>query len=680
MAKAVGSSIFFTVSLFVITGLVLLLLRYYLPLRTTPGYLLFPVFLALALPSSIVLLVPIDLASNAGTDTGTARGIWLPERALLVAWRISYWLTFLLTWIALPLLGEYSDSGYREPKDRFLYSLRSNGRYQLMVVSTASLGAVYFFLSEGFHFLSLKALAMALAYTWGLILAIYLMGHGLVALPKRLFRDACISGRLRRLQSHAPKIHEKLTDATDDLAQYEQQVFQLKQRKNGTAKEYREWIDDLAELASTPENRITASAAVLPSSRPTVPQVITERYLADLSRLLKRARHKKMRYLSEWEHLIQNATRMQTILDSYTTKRLDFGSPPPYASRFEKLTILTPYLRFILHSTVIPGVYYTASAITVLASMGIVWSEVIKSISPKLSVIGLTVVHHSDTSRGQIGFAGQCIAAAWLCYMCACALWSITEFKAWGNRALVRRATYEESACWYAGQVAKLTVPLSYNFTTMMKRDVSEATVFHSFLGVLVDLTPLGKGVSRWFPCLVMVPVVMSLFGLYGKIKEWFGFGDWIDEEDEIGGWREGRNLIDREVRGQGASLGLTPRVEGSRDTSLDIERPRPGGTIPAASTRPSSSRPARVGRPERQRLVQPDGEDGGDEEAEEGNFFTDFARRVKNTLDTNMDTPVWFTKPKWMGGDEEGGGGDSSATAGLSRWFGRPPDGRLRL
>lgn len=98
MAKAVGSSIFFTVSLFVISGLVLLLLRYYLPLRTTPGYLLLPVFLALALPSSIVLLVPIDLASNAGTDTGTARGIWLPERALLVAWRISYWLTFLLTW------------------------------------------------------------------------------------------------------------------------------------------------------------------------------------------------------------------------------------------------------------------------------------------------------------------------------------------------------------------------------------------------------------------------------------------------------------------------------------------------------------------------------------------------------------------------------------------------------
>jgi hypothetical protein len=98
MAVAVGSSIFFSVALLIISLLVLLLLRYYLPIRSTPAYLLVPVFLALALPSSIILLVPIDLASNAGTETGAARGIWLPERALLVAWRISYWLTFILTW------------------------------------------------------------------------------------------------------------------------------------------------------------------------------------------------------------------------------------------------------------------------------------------------------------------------------------------------------------------------------------------------------------------------------------------------------------------------------------------------------------------------------------------------------------------------------------------------------
>jgi uncharacterized membrane protein len=93
-----GSVVFAIISLLVISLGVLLLLRHYLPLRTTPAYLLVPIFFALGLPASIVLLVPIDLASSARNKDVGSRGIWLPEHVLLVAWRITYWLTFALTW------------------------------------------------------------------------------------------------------------------------------------------------------------------------------------------------------------------------------------------------------------------------------------------------------------------------------------------------------------------------------------------------------------------------------------------------------------------------------------------------------------------------------------------------------------------------------------------------------
>jgi hypothetical protein len=95
-SSAVGSEIFSVTALLVISLVVLLILRHYLPLRTTPGYLLTPIFFALGLPASIVLLVPIDIASNAGDSEN--RGIQLPERVILVSWRITYWLTFGLTW------------------------------------------------------------------------------------------------------------------------------------------------------------------------------------------------------------------------------------------------------------------------------------------------------------------------------------------------------------------------------------------------------------------------------------------------------------------------------------------------------------------------------------------------------------------------------------------------------
>ena len=98
MKSSVGSDAFALLALAFISVFVLLLLRHFLPLRTTPAYLIVPVFLALALPISIFLLVPIDLASSSGIPDGTSSGIWLPKGVLLVAWRVAYWLTFALTW------------------------------------------------------------------------------------------------------------------------------------------------------------------------------------------------------------------------------------------------------------------------------------------------------------------------------------------------------------------------------------------------------------------------------------------------------------------------------------------------------------------------------------------------------------------------------------------------------
>ena len=172
MPSSAGSTVFVLAALVLITTFVLLLLRHFLPLRSTPAFLTVPVFLALVLPISAILLVPIDLTSSLrshgqGDDEQTGHpppvvnGIWLPDRVILVAWRIAYWLTFALTWLVLPLLGEFVDSGYRTPRDRVLYSLRANGRYQLIVLSCGVVGLVYVFLQNGFHGTSVKALVMA---------------------------------------------------------------------------------------------------------------------------------------------------------------------------------------------------------------------------------------------------------------------------------------------------------------------------------------------------------------------------------------------------------------------------------------------------------------------------------------------------------------------------------------
>ncbi|KAI1313559.1 LMBR1-like membrane protein-domain-containing protein [Xylaria venustula] len=691
----VGSIVFACIALAVLSIVVLLVLRRYLPLRTTPAYLLVPVFFGLWLPASIVLLVPIDLASNASPDDETIRGIWLPHRALLVAWRISYWLTFVLTWFIFPIFAEYSDAGYREPKDRLIYSLHQNAQYYAIVLGSGTLGLVYFFISYGPSFTSLKGLIMALAYCWGLILAIYLMGHGLVAIPRNLIRNVSASARLRRLQSRAPKLYENMEDAILNLEDIEFQVSELSKRKTGSASDFQDWIEELADMCNIPEAP-PRSAIPRENDGRVIPTVITQKYLADLTRQLVRAKHAKSRYVDEWNRLLNDASRTQAILDSSASKKLDFGAASPSSSMLERLTILTPYTRYLLYRQIIPYLRLFLGGLLSLASICITWSELVKGAFPSLSVIRFTVVHHWTGDSGRVGFAGQLIAALWILYMCTAALHTVTDVKVWRGRALVKRNTAHESAFWYAGQVARLSVPLSYNFTTLMSPRIYTKTVFYNLLGRYVDLTPLGDWFDNLFPIFVLLPVLATLFGLYGKVKRFFGFGVSIvdEEEDEssagygTGSWREGKVLIERELNGTSISRRLEEAASrgpsGRSQPILTVPSSRAEGVRTPFATSPSQHNISARSTTARGRQAT-----NAPLEQEDDNFFANLGHRFKNTIDT-MDTPKWiqeigdgFKKPKWMGGDDEASGsssrnGDGAADSDIRRWFGG--DGRIRL
>ncbi|KAI0166173.1 LMBR1-like membrane protein-domain-containing protein [Xylariaceae sp. FL1272] len=689
----VGSIIFASVALILLSILVLIILRRYLTLRATPAYLILPVFFGLWLPASIVLLVPIDLASNASPDDDKIKGIWLPHRALLVAWRISYWLTFVLTWFIFPIFAEYSDAGYREPKDRLLYSLRSNAQYYAIVLSSGILGLVYFFVSYQPSLENVKGLVMALAYCWGLVLAIYLMGHGLVAIPRNLIRDASASRRLRRLQSRAPKLYETMEDSILTLEELEFQVSELSKRKTGSAKVYLDWIEELAEMCSIPESRPRSAIPRENDSR-IVPNVITEKYLADLTRQLVRAKHAKSRYVDEWDRLLHDAARTRAILDSSASKRLVLGAASPSSSFLDRLTFLTPYTRYLLHCRILPYARVLLGSILALASVCITWSELVRGPLPALSVIRFTVVHHWTGDSGRVGFAGQIVAIFWISYMCAAALHTVTNVKVWRGRALVRRNTAHESAFWYAGQVARLSVPLSYNFVTFMSPKIYMKTVFYELLGKYVDLSALGNWFDNLFPIFVLFPVLATLFGLYGRIKRFFGFGvDIVDEDEDeetagygTGSWREGRELIERELNGTSISRGPARR-DARAQPILTVpgrdrnEETRTGTRTPFATSpqqyAAASSRPAARGR-----TTVP----AEPSEEEDGNFFENLGHRFKNTIDT-IDKPKWlqeigdgFKAPKWMSGrnNEASGSGSRSGDNDIRRWFGG--DGRIRL
>ena len=566
-----------------------------------------------------------------------------------------------------------------------------NGRYQLIILVCAGIGGIYVFLVNGFRTGSVKSLVMALAYCWGLVMAIYLMGHGMVAVPRRQFRNANNADRLRRIQAQAPKLNDKLTDATIELEELEAQLTQLRKRKNAVSRDHEEWIEDISDASSIPDSR---TSAVTQTPTAALPAVITDRYLAEFSRKLMRARHKRIRFVDAWDRLIQDAIDVQAIIDASASKRLDFGKASPSTSFLERASFLTPYTRYILFSSVIPAIRIFHGAIFSVASACIVWSEVIKVVAPRLSIISLTVLSYQE-EEAQIAFGGQVMASLWLLYMCMAALASFDDVKIWGNRALVKRNTYGESATWYASQVAKLTVPLAYNFITFLPKEVHQATRFFKFLGVLINLTPLGDYFDSLFPIFILVPVCATLFNLYGRVQKIFGFGMLEDDEEGDqsafgpGGWREGRDLIARELNGV-ARLGLTGVDRTLSPLPSGVQNPLIPNDGQGTSLRPTANPSARPEIPRQstyaQRQSQRLAEATAAAEEEDENFFQGFAHRVKNTVDS-FERPAWMEdlakRPKWMGGvdgnTESSGRADSGR--GIGRWFGgRPADGRVRL
>ncbi|PHH70382.1 hypothetical protein CDD82_7168 [Ophiocordyceps australis] len=689
----VGSIVFSILALLFISLLVLLILRFYLPLRTTPAHYLLPIFFALWLPAVVIILVPIDLASSAATDDAATRGIWLPQRVVLVSWRITYWLTFALTWFILPILAEYSDSGYRDPNEKLRYSLRENAQFYAIVTAAGAVGLVYVSIVYRLTFESLKALIMALSYCWGLVLAIYLMGHGLVSIPRRLIRSSSISGSLRRLQSKAPIVHEQKDDASVALEEIEAQVAELGRRKIGSAADFEDWIEELQDMAEmTRQQQPLAGFSTISQDR-SVPTVITAKYLADVTRRLDRARHARCRYTDEWHSLVQEAADLQSILDSAASKKLVFGAASPHSTMWHKVHILTPYTRYLVYYYVLPNLRLAFGGLLSAASVCIIWSELVKSLLPKLSIIRLSVIHHWVGDKAQVGFAGQMISAMWICYMCAAALISLTEVKVWRGRALVKRNTGYESAFWYATQVAKLCIPLSYNFLTFLSSEVYTKTTFYAFLGKHIDFTKLGRWFDDLFPVILMFPVVATLFGLYGRVKRIFvGIDMYQDDQDTsaygASSWREGQQLIDRELGGDSLLRRRDEALARLASAGGGGGRAAPTLTVPAARDTASTASSSRLAAAANKapRTVQQTRTAYHDQVPEDDSLLHIFGHRVKNTLDT-MEAPQWLVdigqtvKPKWMGADgdaEQQSGSSRRNESDIRRWFGG--NGQIRL
>jgi len=470
-------------------------------LRQQPLYVLMPLLLSFFIPISTVALVPFDLVNDETVD----------NRTRLLMWRIIYWVSFALMWLILPVLQAYVESGYHNPLDRIKDALRSTLKYHLIMLAAGIAGLIYMAVSTGLNFTNLKALCVALSHSYGLVLVIWMLGHGCVDIPRNLWHGT-VNAKLTKLYMRATVVHDQYSDAQ---VSYDDVVAKIMALEAIKSSKYGEWIDSLVNdirSQDMPLSRASTSRAQPRDLTPNNVASLARRYYRELS-LVKRSQ-------ADWQQLLQDAEYYEDLKSSET-----------------------PYVNYIR-----PVLFRGGAVLLGILSVIVTWSEIVAD--TRLSLVDIIVRKAAPTLR-------LLLAAGFLGFMCVCVITSLTSMRIFNLYAIVPLQTDASSLLFYAAYSLRLTVPLSYNFLML---NGTQETVFQEFLGKFINLTALGKYFNELLPRLIIIPIVMTLFNFYEIVKDYLGFGlglDYLADTSDLEGGgavvaaeSEGRGLVRRSLQG----------------------------------------------------------------------------------------------------------------------------------
>lgn len=356
------------------------------------------------IPFSIVLLLPIDLASTKAdhvcrTDPEDCSQplFYLNKQTLLTCWRIGYWTTFALTWYAhmeyclttrvvFPLLQSYTDSGHRSRRRRLISALRQNLRYQAVLLGIFALGLVYILLTVKISsFADFESLLIALANTYGLLLAIFCMGYGLVNIPRRIWQASSLDTSIREIERIAVTAWEGKADAEDEMAVISKEIASWERSCEGRDDPLASWVRELAL-----RNPDVGQQAVS-----TEGQALTEDYLSSLTRRARTTHNQLLKAQTNWGWILRRAGYLYDLKSASGTPGSTIEWTLSSPGRIGR--IIPKSVQYLWFLGILPwlrkGLALTASVV----SVSIVWSEIVHNwTNPVLSLVGIVIM---STSR-----------------------------------------------------------------------------------------------------------------------------------------------------------------------------------------------------------------------------------------------------------------------------------------
>lgn len=535
-----------------------------------PRYVFFTVGYTWFCSISVIILVPADISSTIiGHDNGGISFFW--------SW--SYWSTFLLTWLVVPLIQGYEDAGDFTVRERLKTSIHVNLVFYLILGLIGFIGLVLLIMMRKDWSGGVLGLAMACSNTFGLVTGAFLLGFGLSEIPKAIWRNADWTSRQKVLSHKIAKMAVKLDEAHQELSNAiaVAQATSKQMSKRDPLRPYMNIIDNLLNQMLHEDPSFKRQGGCLGEND--MDYDTDEKSMATLRRHLRGAREEYYRYKSEYLTYVMEALKLEDTIKSYD-QRGETGWKFVSSFRGERSDTSGSYLdrmELIWRCIVWRQLEKLFAAFLGCMSAAILLAEA--TLLP--SGVDLSVFSFMINSIGTEEMLVQVVAFVPLFYMCICTYYSLFKIGMLTFYSLTPRHTSSVSLLMICSMVARYAPPVSYNFLNLVRLDENKKTIFEKRMGNIDNAVPFfGKGFNKLYPLIMVVYTILVASGFFHKIINIIGKWKRIafqNEEDDLDGIDPSGLIILQKERAwleQGHNIGeeVVPLARYFNDTSMDIE------------------------------------------------------------------------------------------------------------
>ncbi len=310
-----------------------------------------------------------------------------------------------------------------------------------------------------------KAIAAAASNTWGLFVLVFMLGYGLIEVPRNCWYCTQRGYQLNRAYFKIAKLMGERSDAEESLEDALVTVNAISQTV-GMSDPRRPQVETI--LSKIPLEMMEK----IKRRRPEAPfgsDPPTEKMLVNLHRQVIRALQTHHRTEAQWADMTQRVFELEDvnrnmISNEHVFKHTMSRAPAPFLTR----TIYNPTVEWYWKCLVSPLLLRFLAGVAAVMSVLIVWSEVTFFVpSPTLSMFALFV----DLAKYDY-VAIEMICFITICYLCICTYYTIFKIRVLNYYYLARNHQSDEYTLLFSGALlCRLTPPLCLNFLSIIHMD-----------------------------------------------------------------------------------------------------------------------------------------------------------------------------------------------------------------